>query len=99
MYSRKKGVERVTLIQNAPLANTIPVYNANNNIKSSAPVDDDDVSRKIDIDDLANVINVANSENIQIFSYGNMKDIYEKAGSGGFANRGRGRACFCTQLG
>lgn len=83
LYARKHGTETVYFVNNTPHYGHIPVYNANGNLKTSAPVDDNDTARKIDIDSALNNANFVEGANVQIINYGCMKDLYEKAGTSG----------------
>ena len=83
VYARKHGTETVYIVNNTPNNGLIPVYNANGNIKTSTPVDNNDAARKADIDSALNNVNAAEGSNVQIINYGCMKDLYEKAGTSG----------------
>jgi lysophospholipase L1-like esterase len=83
VYARKHGTETVYYVDNNPLNARIPVYNANGNIKTSAPVENNDATRKIDLENALGAVNTYEGSNVQIINYGCMKDLYEKAGTSG----------------
>lgn len=83
VYARKHGVETAYIVNNTPNNGQIPVYNANGTLKTSAPIDNNDAARKADIDNTLFTVNESNVDNVQFTNYGNMKDLYEKAGTSG----------------